>query len=221
MLLAFVLTFSFMATSAMAANPVLDERLPTGDVEPIEIFGEEVDDNDEAEKPLVTAKPYDARIRSYITPTVSGYTNYGYEWLRTDTDPYIVANRAALLGLYEAFTKYSEIAYYSTANFSTLARIDVSALNIPANSQGALDAIAKLLRTVAFCFESDNPQYYFVANSYSYNYYSGTGGYLYTVRPYTRASYETYAFRQTCVAAINSKYAEYLALANGTSVATS
>lgn len=214
LIMAIIMMFTLTGASVIAAEPVLEVNLPTGGVNPIELISTEVTPEIEAEVPAVIAKPYDSRTRSYITPSMPGYNTYGYQWLATSPDPYVVANRAALVGLYEAFTQYSELAYYSTADISTLGPINVTALNIPTGSQSALTAANRLLHLVASVFDADNPQYYFVANGYSYSYYGGTNGTLYSVKPAVRASYNTYSARQYNNAIITNKFAEYKALAD-------
>ncbi len=192
-----------------ALTPPLELNLPTGGVNPIEVFGTEVDANRETEEPAVIATPHNPRLRSYVAPSIPGYSSYGYQWLTTTSHLYVAANRAALVGLYEAFTQYCELAYYSIDDISALGAINVTALNIPTNSPTALDEASKLISLAASVFDADNPQYYFISNGYYYNYYGGAAGTMYTVRPTFHTSYSSYAARQNNNAIITDKFAEY------------
>ncbi len=217
LILTTIMMFTLTGINTGAVEPSLELSLPTGGVDPIEVVGIEVDAQMEAEEPAVTASPYNPRLRSYVAPSMPGYSSYGYQWLATDDNPYVVANRAALVGLYEAFSQYCELAYYSPDDLSVLGAINVTALNIPTNSPTALDEASKLINLAASVFDADNPQYYFIGNGYYFNYYSGTTGVMYTVRPSLHTSYSSYAARQNNNAVIADKYAEYEELASGVS----
>lgn len=79
LLLTMVMILSISVTSVTAATLVAEEELNTGGVDPIEVYAEPIDEMTETGEPTVTAKPYNSRIRSYITPSIPGYSNYGYE----------------------------------------------------------------------------------------------------------------------------------------------
>jgi hypothetical protein len=79
-------------------------------------------------KDIITAETHNPRQRSFVSPAVDGWTNYGYNWLKNDTANKITVQNGtpvlttaevnAMLGIYKALANWAKQTYNSTSDYT-------------------------------------------------------------------------------------------------------